>query len=226
MFSAELTFALQQDPTETEQLARTSRAPSCPDFIDVVDNYTLLLHQGLIENTFVDEIQHRRALLPADKLRPAPHGGVFRPYTFLDCKTTQDTSHPVNVTVQNSETLTQFTVRAKYLLGCDGARSQVKRSISGPPTTEGGERQTIKMLGDVSDVIFAVVDVEVQTDFPDILSKCMLHSKDAGTIMVIPREDNLVRLYVQLQKGEGDAQSHVGEFACCLLPFAHCLMAA
>ena len=106
------------DPTETEQLARTSRAPSCPDFIDVVDNYTLLLHQGLIENTFVDEIEQRRALLPADKKLPAPHGGVFRPYTFLDHKTIEDekTSHPVEVTVQNSETLTQYTVRAKYLL--------------------------------------------------------------------------------------------------------------
>lgn len=45
------------DPTETSQLARTSRAPSCPEFIDVVDNYTLLLHQGLIENAFLDEIE-------------------------------------------------------------------------------------------------------------------------------------------------------------------------
>jgi hypothetical protein len=45
------------DPTATEKLARTSRAPSCPDFVDVVDNYTLLLHQGLIEQAFLDEIQ-------------------------------------------------------------------------------------------------------------------------------------------------------------------------
>lgn len=45
------------DPTPTAQLARTSRAPSCPEFIDVVDNYTLLLHQGLIEHAFLDEIE-------------------------------------------------------------------------------------------------------------------------------------------------------------------------
>jgi len=45
------------DPTEEKQLARTSRAPSCPDFIDVVDNYTLLLHQGLIERSYLDEIE-------------------------------------------------------------------------------------------------------------------------------------------------------------------------
>ena len=47
-----------QDPTEKEQLARTSRAASCPDFVDVVDNYTLLLHQGLIEKAFLEEIEH------------------------------------------------------------------------------------------------------------------------------------------------------------------------
>jgi hypothetical protein len=45
------------DPTATEKLARTSRAPSCPDFVNVVDNYTLLLDQGLIENAFLDEIE-------------------------------------------------------------------------------------------------------------------------------------------------------------------------
>lgn len=54
------------DPTETEELARTSRAPSCPDFIDVDDNYTLLLHQGRIERAFSDEIElvRRRTRVP------------------------------------------------------------------------------------------------------------------------------------------------------------------
>ena len=47
-----------KDPTEQEKLARTSRAPSCPDFVDVVDNYTLLLHQGLIEKALLDEIEN------------------------------------------------------------------------------------------------------------------------------------------------------------------------
>lgn len=107
-----------QDPTETEQLARTSRAPSCPDFIDVVDNYTLLLHQGLIENAFVDEIQQRRQLLSAEKRKPAPHGGVFRPYTFISCETdpASNAEYPVKAVIQNSETLVHHEVRAKYLL--------------------------------------------------------------------------------------------------------------
>lgn len=33
-----------------------------------------------------------------------------------------------------------------------------------------------------------VMDVVVKTDFPDIMSKCLIHSKSAGSIMVIPRE--------------------------------------
>ena len=45
------------DPTESSPLARTSRAPSCPEFIDVEDNYTLLLHQGLIEHAYLEEIE-------------------------------------------------------------------------------------------------------------------------------------------------------------------------
>ena len=32
------------------------------------------------------------------------------------------------------------------------------------------------------------MDVVVKTNFPDIMSKCLIHSKDAGSIMVIPRE--------------------------------------
>lgn len=53
-----MSISSAQDPTATEKLARTSRAASCPDFVDVVDNYTLLLHQGLIEGAFEDETEH------------------------------------------------------------------------------------------------------------------------------------------------------------------------
>ncbi|SCV71893.1 BQ2448_4587 [Microbotryum intermedium] len=207
------------DPTATEQLARTSRSPSCPDFIDVVDNYTLLLHQGLIENAFLDETELRRALLPADKFIPAPHGGVFRPYTFVDVKTdlTPGISHPVTAVIRNTETNEEFTVKAKYLMGYDGARSSVRKAISGSEATDGGEKGKITMDGDTTNIIWGVMDVEVETDFPDILSKCepfslasnsIIHSRDAGSIMIIPREDNLVRLYVQLKEGEA-ASSHV-----------------
>lgn len=42
------------------------------------------------------------------------------------------------------------------------------------------------------------------------MSKCLIHSKDSGSIMVIPREAGLCRLYVQLQQdtAEDGEQKH------------------
>ncbi|KAJ7450467.1 FAD binding domain-containing protein [Mycena latifolia] len=72
------------DPTVTEKLARTSRVPSCPDFVDVVDNYTLL-HQGLIVHAFLEEIEARRTMLP--DAQPTPPNGIFSPYLLRNCRT-------------------------------------------------------------------------------------------------------------------------------------------
>ncbi|KAM0747470.1 phenol 2-monooxygenase [Meredithblackwellia eburnea MCA 4105] len=190
------------DPTPTKKLARTSRAPSCPDWIDVADPYTLLLHQGLIENSFLAEINARRQHLPHDKFVRAPDGGVFRPFQFVTCKTDLDpsVSHPVETTIEHGETKQSYTVRSKYLLGNDGARSMVRKAIAGGGEKDGTTTGKIRMEGDTSDLVWAVIDMEVKTDFPDLLSKCMIHSKEEGSIMIIPRENNLVRFYVQLQQ--------------------------
>lgn len=43
-----------------------------------------------------------------------------------------------------------------------------------------------------------VLDIVPITDFPDIRMRCAIHSAEAGSVMVIPREAKLVRLYIQL----------------------------
>ena len=45
------------------------------------------------------------------------------------------------------------------------------------------------------------MDARVRTTFHDIKYKCLIHSKNSGSIMVIPREAGLVRFYVQLEVG-------------------------
>jgi phenol 2-monooxygenase (NADPH) len=35
------------------------------------------------------------------------------------------------------------------------------------------------------------------TDFPDVRNRCAIHSNN-GSIMIIPREGDLIRLYIQL----------------------------
>ena len=44
-----------------------------------------------------------------------------------------------------------------------------------------------------------MIDVIPKTDFPDIRRNCIIRSAKSGNLMLIPREEKLVRLYVQLQ---------------------------
>src|SRR5204863_7600095 len=76
------------------------------------------------------------------------------------------------------------TIRARYVVGCDGARSTVRRGIG----------RTLK--GDSANHAWGVMDVLAVTDFPDIRFKSLIQSASDGSIIVIPREGGyLVRLY-------------------------------
>ncbi|CAI6341361.1 unnamed protein product [Periconia digitata] len=78
---------------------------------------------------------------------------------------------------------------AKYVLGCDGAHSTVRRSLG------------YSMVGDTTDTVWGVMDIYPLTNFPDIRRKCTIHSQ-AGNILIIPREGgSLVRFYIQLPPG-------------------------
>ncbi|GAA5847228.1 hypothetical protein JCM9279_006147 [Rhodotorula babjevae] len=77
-------------------------------------------------------------------------------------------------------------VKAKYLVGCDGAHSWTRRQLG------------IKMVGDQTTFVWGVLDMIPLTNFPDIRMRCAVHSANAGSIMVIPQERDLVRLYIQL----------------------------
>jgi len=47
------------------------------------------------------------------------------------------------------------------------------------------------------DLIWGVVDTVFETNFPDIRNRCAIHSEN-GSAMVIPREGDKARLYIQL----------------------------
>ncbi|GAA5887203.1 hypothetical protein JCM5296_004561 [Sporobolomyces johnsonii] len=78
------------------------------------------------------------------------------------------------------------TVRAKFVVGCDGARSWVRKQLG------------LTLEGDSANSVWGVLDAVVVTDFPDIRLKVTIHSKDAGSILVVPRERDLVRFYIQM----------------------------
>ena len=89
------------------------------------------------------------------------------------------------------------TVRARYVLGADGARSRVRECIGR------------KLVGEQAMHAWGVIDVLAATDFPDIRTKCAIQSHDGGNILLIPREGgHLFRMYVDLgEVEEGDRSS-------------------
>jgi len=101
-------------------------------------------------------------------------------------------THPVTATFERQDAghVGELeTVRAKYVVGCDGARSEVRRSIG------------LSLKGDSANHAWGVMDVLVNTDFPDIRFKALIQSASEGSIVLIPREGGyMVRIYVEMDK--------------------------
>jgi len=109
--------------------------------------------------------------------------------------------HPVAVTLRSTDTERageELIVRARYVVGCDGARSAVRASIGHV------------LCGDLANHAWGVMDILAVTDFPDIRIKCAIQSNNRGNIMIIPREGGyLVRFYVDLGEVDPDDRGAV-----------------
>ncbi|KAI5206374.1 tetracycline 6-hydroxylase protein [Aureobasidium subglaciale] len=80
-------------------------------------------------------------------------------------------------------------VRARYVVGCDGARSAVRQALG------------LRLEGDSANQAWGVMDILAVSDFPDWRTKVAIHSASQGSILIIPREGGyLVRLYIELDK--------------------------
>jgi phenol 2-monooxygenase len=109
----------------------------------------------------------------------------------IDPNLSQDlNAHPITGAFEqsdNSQSANVETVRARYVVGCDGARSSVRKGMS------------IALEGDSANKAWGVMDLLLVTDFPDIRVKSFIQSKENGAVMTIPREGGyLVRFYVEL----------------------------
>ena len=127
---------------------------------------------------------------------------ITRPWEFknFELQTSAGYQFPVSISLKNVSTNEEKTVRAKYLIGCDGGRSAVRNVM----TKDYG----VEMTGDWVDTLWGAIDAVVHTDFPDIRKIAAIHSRDHGAIMVFPRETNdegkdVVRLYTQINKKDG-----------------------
>ncbi|WP_022882231.1 FAD-dependent monooxygenase [Gryllotalpicola ginsengisoli] len=173
------------DPLDPSRIVRASRAPD--DATGISEFPHIYVNQSRILDYFL-----RDAVRAPGRI--VPDYGV----EFLDCTIDPDAEYAVAARIRyvtGPRAGEERTVRAKYLVGGDGARSRVRASL--------GHR----LHGESSMHAWGVMDILSNTDFPDIQVKCSIQSHDAGNILLIPREGGyLVRMYVDLgEVDESDA---------------------
>ncbi|AEO61980.1 phenol hydroxylase-like protein [Thermothelomyces thermophilus ATCC 42464] len=167
--------AFWDPPKSGKGIVRTGTWASCPSFIDARYPFTTLLHQGLIERVFIGDLEKNGV-------------SIQRPWTIkgFTSNEKEDPEYPVTVDLEHVDGTFKETVKAKYLFGGEGSRSFIRDQL----------KIGIKHKDPIA-YVWGVMDGVVKTDFPDIKMKCTIHSEH-GSIMVIPRENNMVRLYIQI----------------------------
>ncbi len=165
------------DEKNPENIVRVSRVPD--DAHGVSEFPHIYVNQSRVLDYFLECAEHSPG-------RVTPDYGV----EFLGLEIDEAQEYPVAVRIQYVAGPRQGelrTVRAKYLVGGDGARSNVRTALGH------------KLEGDASLHAWGVIDVLCNTDFPDFQIKCSIQSHSAGNILLIPREGGyLSRLYVDL----------------------------
>ena len=157
---------------------RVARVQDVPDGISEMPH--VLINQARVHDMFLDVMRHAPTRLEPDY-------GLKVASLQVDPAAPD---HPVTVTLEHTAPGREgqkATVRANYVIGCDGARSSVRSAIGGA------------LHGDAAHQAWGVMDVLAVTDFPDWRMKSFVRSLDQGILMVLPREGgHLVRLYVEL----------------------------
>jgi phenol 2-monooxygenase len=175
------------DPENRDNIIRTTRTE---DYGFQISEYPhLIVNQARVLDYFAEAA----AKGPG---RIVPDYGV----EFLGLTVHTEGEYPIEVRVRYSAGARageERTVRAKYVAGCDGARSGVREAIGR------------KHIGGISAHAWGVMDVLVNTDFPDWRTKCAINA-EAGNILLIPREGGyLCRVYVDLGAVAEDDDHHV-----------------
>ncbi len=176
------------DPNDPSRIVRAARTPD--DAAGISEFPHLIVNQARVLDYFAESMANAPT-------RMTPDFG----YEFVGLEITQGEQYPVTVTLRHTageQDGQTRTVRAKYVVGSDGAHSRVRDAIGCTPH------------GDKAFHAWGVMDVLADTDFPDIRTKCAIQSGSGGSILHIPREGGfLFRMYVDLGEVPADDNGRI-----------------
>ncbi|KAF7620889.1 2-polyprenyl-6-methoxyphenol hydroxylase [Aspergillus flavus] len=165
---------IKHQPSQTQELSRFDQ---------------MLLNQGAIEQILIDYLVSK-GRVHVERERKAEE-------LELPCHSDKksDEEYPVHVRVvsangDDGQPDNAEVIHARYVIACDGTRSWTSAQL--------------KIDSDVwkTESTWGVMDIVPETDFPDIQRACAIQAGDGLSMMVVPRENNLVRFYLHLNGGE------------------------
>lgn len=169
------------DPASPDTIARSGRVQDVEDGLSEFPH--VILNQARVHDFYLEIMRNS-----PNRLEP----NYSRRLVDLDMAAEAGREWPVTVQLERTDPGHEGeteTVRARYVVGCDGARSSVRRALGR------------ELKGDSANQAWGVMDVLAVTDFPDIRFKALVQSASEGSILIIPREGGyLVRIYVELDK--------------------------
>ncbi len=140
-----------------------------------------ILNQARIHDFYLDIMEQSARRLVPDYGRQ-----------LVEISLTDDPDFPVVATMKHvGPNLKEQveTVWARYVVGCDGARSTVRKSLG------------YALKGESARQLWGVMDILATTNFPDIRLKCAIQSATQGSLLIIPREGGyMVRMYIELDE--------------------------
>ncbi|MFK7835039.1 MAG: FAD-dependent monooxygenase [Sulfitobacter sp.] len=170
---------------EGEGLSRTGRIKDVEDGLS--EQPHTILNQARVHDFYLEVMQNAPT-----RLTPSYN----RTLTGLARDDTAEYPITARLEVNDGAQMTVEHVRARYVIGCDGARSAVRKLIG--LTLEGASARQL----------WGVMDVLATTDFPDIRLKCAIQSAASGSLLIIPREGGyMVRMYIELDELSGEERA-------------------
>jgi phenol 2-monooxygenase len=168
------------DETRRGALVRSNRIQDVEDGLSEFPH--VVLNQARVHDFYLDVMHNSPTRLAPDYAR-----------RLLDLSIPSDAPDaPVTVRLERLDPGHQGeveTVSARFVVGCDGAHSAVRRSLGRA------------LRGDSANQAWGVMDVLAVTNFPDIRLKAAIQSAHDGSALIIPREGGyMFRIYIELDK--------------------------
>ena len=181
------------DPDNPQNIIRTGRIQDVEDGLSEMPH--VILNQARVHDMYLDSMRRSPTRLEPD------YG-----CRILGLEIDNDPTHPVRIDIEQTRdgaAPVATTMRARYVVGCDGARSAVRNAIG------------LELKGDSANKAWGVMDVLAVTSFPDIRQKTLIQSGSGGTLLIIPREGGfMARIYVEMEtlaEGERARNRNISE---------------